>query len=113
MPILPTGALRALRGHYDGIVAAVCLAAALAALVAGAPPWATIAILAVALLLYHVRSSARERHELGLSQARLDVEMQKLEAIKARHRERLDAPSLLTEPASGRKPAGRARKERP
>jgi hypothetical protein len=85
--MLPPGALKALKGHYDGIVTVVLFAMAVGGLVAGAPPWADILLLAVGLGMFHIRSSSRETHLEQIAQRKVDEAAAKAEAIKAKHRE--------------------------
>jgi hypothetical protein len=87
--LLPPGTLAALKGHFHGIVATVVFTVACAAMAAGAPPWPTIVGLAIALLMYHIRSSRREEHEERIAQQGIDQAVAHVEAIKARHRDLL------------------------
>jgi len=102
--MLPPGTLAALKGHFDGIVAVVALAIASGAMAAGAPPLWTVAALAIALVLYHIRCKSKEKHEEHMAQNKINEAMIKVEAIKARHRELLsvDQPSLGLENRSRR-----------
>jgi membrane protein implicated in regulation of membrane protease activity len=99
MPLLPRGALAALKGHYDGIVTVVGLAITAGGMTAGASPVWLVLALAVALLLYHFRRKDSEKHDEYMARNRIDAAMVKVEAIKARHRELLlvEQPSLRLE----------------
>ncbi len=60
--MLPPGTLSALKGHQDGIVTVVSLAVCLSAICVGVPSWAALGGLAVALVMFHVRATAKEYH---------------------------------------------------
>jgi hypothetical protein len=108
--MLPPGALRYLKGHPDGIVAGLLGVAALSALAGGALPWAVIGVLAVVLILYHLRCLARERHEMTIAELNVERAAAEVELIKARHRDLAmhEQPSLPLA-ARGRPLAGNAR----
>ena len=78
MPLLPRGTLAALKGHPDGIVVVVTVAASLGAMAAGVPVRGSISGLVIRLLLYHIRCSRAEAHERDM--ARLKVEQAAVEA---------------------------------
>jgi hypothetical protein len=67
----------------------------------GVSPWPVVALLAIALLMFHIRSSATERHVADMAQRKVDEAAIKVEATKARYRElfAVEQPSLdLTRP---------------
>jgi hypothetical protein len=64
--LLPPGTFKALKGHREGIVIVVSAVVAFGAIEVGVPAWAAVLIFLIAMLAYHARCSARERHEAAL-----------------------------------------------
>lgn len=91
--MLPRDMLRYLKGHPDAIVTVILSGAGFGALGAGAAPWPVVAALGVLCGFYHLRRSATERHQEALAQAKVDGALAAGEAVKTRHRKRLDAPA--------------------
>jgi hypothetical protein len=99
--MLPPGTFRALKGHPNGIVTVAMFAMAAGLMAAGVAPWPVVALLAIALLMFHIRCSATERHVGDMAQRKVDEAAIKVEATKARYRALLsmEQPSLdLTRP---------------
>lgn len=84
--MLPPGTLAALRGHHNGIVSVVMFASAGGVMAAGAPPWAVVVLLAITLVMFHIRCNATESHDRAMATLRIEEALARTEAIKARHR---------------------------
>src|SRR5262249_6687721 len=84
---LPPGTLRALSGDRDAIVIVVLACMAFGAVALGAPPWAALVILVVALVGFEKRRAKGEEHRVAMARLKVDEAAVRVEATKARYRE--------------------------
>jgi hypothetical protein len=87
--MLPPGTIAALKGRPNEIVVVSVATVAFGALAAGAPAWPAVAIAAIALFAYHLRSTATERYMHAMAQLKVDEAVAAAEMVKARHRDQL------------------------
>lgn len=85
--MLPPGTIKALKGHHEGVVTVVLVAVTLGSILAGVPVWAAVVVLAVAMVSYHPRCTAKERHAVAVLTEQTKQEALKVASVRARYRE--------------------------